>query len=152
MEATGQVMTAANASMDGLNAKGEARQTKSFVENVGLPVRANLQASIDSAKAAHAVVRVWALWMRWLRLQITLADPGFAAAHADPTAGSVGHIPVHGVPDAYFRDHQTPLISEVPVKGVNQGVVGTLGTRTNLSREHSKRGTTTRFIDSHHET
>jgi hypothetical protein len=30
-------------------------------------------------------------------------------------AGSVGHIPVHVVPDAYFRDHQTPLISEVPV-------------------------------------
>jgi hypothetical protein len=29
-------------------------------------------------------------------------------------AGSVGHIPVHVVPDAYFRDHQTPLISEVP--------------------------------------
>ena len=23
----------------------------------------------------------------------------------------MGHIPVHVVPDAYFRDHQTPLIS-----------------------------------------
>jgi hypothetical protein len=30
-------------------------------------------------------------------------------------SGSVGHIPVHVVPDACFRDHRTPLISEVPL-------------------------------------